>query len=171
MTTLELILLAVILGFGIGGFATGLIQAIGSLVGVLVGTTVATRAYDDIAALALPLFGGNQIAAAVTSFIFLFLLTSRLVAFVVHLIDKAYKFLAVFPGLKMLNRVGGFVLGIVEGVFVVGVVLTLVTRLPLAESTRATLETSFWLKNFIAIGSWLLPLFPEALEKARTTLE
>ena len=91
MTTLELILLAVILGFGIGGFATGLIQAIGSLVGVLVGTTVATRAYDDIAALALPLFGGNQIAAAVTSFIFLFLLTSRLVAFVVHLIDKAYK--------------------------------------------------------------------------------
>lgn len=170
MTTLELILLAVVLGFGIGGFATGLIQAIGSLIGVLVGTTVATRAYDDVASLALPLFGGNQIAAAVTSFILIFLFTSRLVGLVVHLVDKAYKFLAIFPGLKMLNRIGGFVLGIVEGAFVVGVVLTLVTRLPLSESTQTTLHASFWLQTFLAIGGWLLPLFPEALEKARSTL-
>ncbi|MFH1171788.1 MAG: CvpA family protein, partial [bacterium] len=131
MTTLEILLLVVVLGFGIAGFGAGLIQAIGSLVGVFVGTAVATRSYERVAGIALPIFGGNEIAASITSFIFLFLVTSRLVGLIVHILDKAFKFLAIFPGLKMLNRLGGFALGIIEGILVIGVVLNLVLRLPL----------------------------------------
>lgn len=167
MTTLEILLVAVVIGFGIGGFLSGLIRSIGSIIGLVVGTTVATRSYDDVAGLALPLFGGNALAAAITSFIVIFLIVSRAVSFVVLLIDKAYKFLAVFPGLKAINRLGGLILGLLEGALVVGVVLTLVTRLPLSEETMRAIQDSFWLTQFLAFGSWLLPLFPEALKRAQ----
>ncbi|MBI3956870.1 MAG: CvpA family protein [Candidatus Kerfeldbacteria bacterium] len=167
MTTLEIVLLAVIAGFGIVGFAKGLIQAIGSIIGVVIGTIVATRAFDDVAALATPLFGGNQIAASVTAFIVLFLLTSQLVGFVVRLIDQAFKIIALFPGLKLINRVGGLVLGLFEGVLVVGVVLHLVTRLPISNESLTFIRDSFWLRTFLGVGDWLVPLFPEALKKAR----
>lgn len=167
MTTLELVLLAVVVGFGIVGFAKGLIQAVGSLVGVVIGTIVATRAFDDVAALAVPLFGGNQIAASVTAFIIIFLFTSQLVGFVVRLVDQAFKIIAIFPGLKFINRAGGLALGLFEGILVVGVVLHLVTRLPISNESLAFIRDSFWLRTFLGVGDWLVPLFPEALKKAR----
>lgn len=165
MTTLEIILLAVVAGFGIGGFSAGLIQAVGSIVGAVVGTVVATRVYESVAGFALPLFGGNQIAAAVTSFILIFSVVSAVVGILVRVIDKAYKLIAIFPGLKSLNRLGGLVFGLLEGAIVVGVMLNLVMRLPLSPETVRMLQDSFWTKNFLAIGGWLLPLFPAAVEK------
>jgi uncharacterized membrane protein required for colicin V production len=171
MTFVELALIAVVCGFGIAGFASGLIQAIGSLIGVFVGTAVATRTYATVAGFALPLFGGNEVAASIVSFIVIFLVTGRLIGLIVHLLDKAYKFLAFFPGLKMLNRIGGFVLGLLEGAFIVGVVLNLLIRLPLSPETVQTIHDSQWLSNFLALGGWLLPLFPKALEEARDLIQ
>ncbi len=170
MNALDTTLVVIIAGFGVSGFLTGLIQVVGSLVGSVVGVMVASRSFRSVGGFALPFFGGNELASAITSFIILFVLTSKAVGFLFYLIDKAYKLASIIPGLKLLNRIGGLGLGLVEGIVIIGVILNLITRMPLSESALTTVENSAIMQFCITLTGWLTPLFPEVLEKAKTVL-
>lgn len=167
MSTLEITLLAVIIGFGLVGLKAGLVQSIGSIIGLVIGTAVATRTFDDVGGFLLPLFGGNQIAAAVTSFIIIVLLVSRGVGILVYLADKAF---GIIPGVNILNRLGGLLFGLIEGALLIGVIFSLSSRLPLSESTQSMIADSRLIQFTVTVSKWLLPLFPEALEKTKTII-
>lgn len=158
MTTFELVILGIILAFAFVGFWVGLFQAAGSLLGVFVGTALAARYYESVASFILPLFGGNVVAASVTSFIVIFLAVSRLLGVVIYLVNKAFKLLSVLPGVALANRVAGFFLGLLEGILAVGILLYLVTQLPVSQETRDMLASSWLLSALQNVGSWIVPL-------------
>lgn len=170
MTGLESTLAAVILGFGIVGFSAGLIQGIGSIVGLVVGVVLASRSYQSVGGFLLPLVGGNQIAAAILGFALVLFFTSKAIGLVFYFIDRAFKLVAILPGTVFLNRLGGLTLGLIEGVFVVGVTLNLVVRLPLSEKTLTSIQDSALLTFSMNAARWMISLFPEALEKAQGVL-
>ncbi len=170
MNLLEIILLAIILGFGVFGYMTGLIQAVGSIIGLFVGFAVATRYADAFAGIFLPLYGGNHVAATITAFIILFVVASKVVGLLFYAVDRVFRLLAIIPGLQLLNRLGGLLLGLLEGILVIGIILNVISHLPVASQTVALVSDSWFLRSLRAVSTLVIAVFPRALDTIRSSI-
>src|SRR5437762_1075274 len=132
LTWFDLILLLSVFGYVWGGFWTGLIQAIGGLIGLFVGEILASRYYVNFGALLKPVFNNNGIIADIFAFILIFLIVTRLVGVVFYFVNKIFNFIAIIPGLKFINRLGGAVFGFLEGALFTGITLQFISRLPIS---------------------------------------
>lgn len=168
MTLFDFVLLLVLLGFVWFGFWAGFFKTLGSLIGVFAGTFFAGMWYDEAAALVKPFVGGNESTAQIVGFILVFVLASQLVGVAFAIVNKVFKILTIIPGLKLLNRLAGGILGFVEGSLVLGIILQFAGRLPLSAEWSDRLAHSGIVKYFISLSGWLVPLFPKALEQAKT---
>ena len=79
VTLLDVILLLVLFGFVMFGFMTGLIHALGALIGVVAGTAVASRVFVPLADKYSYFFAGNENVAKIVIFILVFVIVNRLV--------------------------------------------------------------------------------------------
>lgn len=166
--TLDTVLVVVVAVFALVGFTTGLIQAVGSIVGMAIGSIIAARTFRSVGGFTLPLLGNNELVAAITSFILVFGVTTKLIGLLFHLVDKAYRLAAIIPGLKGFNRLGGLVLGAIEGVLFTGIILSVATKLPLSEQMLATIHNGAVSRFFLAVSGWVIPLLPGLYERARS---
>lgn len=166
--TLDAVLIVVIAGFAVVGFTTGLIQAVGSIVGMVIGSIIAARTFRSVGGFTLPLLGNSEVVAAITSFILVFGVTTKIIGLLFHLVDKAYKLAAIIPGLKGFNRLGGLVLGAVEGALFTGIILGVAVKLPLSEQMLATIHDGAVSRFLLAVSGWVIPLLPGVYEKARS---
>src|SRR5690606_32344673 len=98
------------------GFWFGLIHMVGSFVSIVVAAVISGNYFEFVAEKLSFLFGGRDNLGRVVTFILLFLLVTRLVGFVFWLINKLFNLIAVLPFLKTFNRLGGALLGLIEGV-------------------------------------------------------
>lgn len=164
MSVLEIALLFVAGGFALYGMMLGLIQAIGSIVGLYVGFAFATRYVDGVAHFLTPFFGGNEIAATITGFILLFIIASKLVGILFLIIDKIFRIASLIPGLQLLNRLGGFFLGLLEGIIVVGIILNVLMHLPVSAGTASTVNNSTVLRLMVDTSKVVTALYPSAFQ-------
>lgn len=171
MNWLDWLLIASIFGYVWGGFWTGLIQSVGGLVGLFLGSIVASRLYDRVGDFTQPLFGGNGLVADIVAFLFLFLLINRLVGLAFFLVNKMFNLVAVLPGMKLMNRFGGAVFGLLEGGLFVGISLQFISRLPISTPFATTVAESTVAGIFLAIAGWLVPLFPEFIRQAENAVD
>lgn len=162
----DLLLVITMFGYVWGGFWTGLIQSIGGVVGLFLGSIIASRNYVHFGDLMTPVFNNNHLLANVFAFIFIFLIVSRLVGLAFFLVNKIFHFIAIVPGLKFLNRLGGALFGFLEGALFIGITLQFISRLPIATPFATTLADSKLSHYFLSITTWLVPLFPVALKQA-----
>lgn len=167
----DLLLLASIAGYVWGGFWTGLIQSVGGLVGLFVGQIVASRWYEHFGNLLSPVFKDNHLVANIFAFILLFLLVSRLVGLLFWLVNKVFNFIAIIPGLKMVNRLGGAVFGLLEGALFIGITLQFLAHLPISTPFAGTIANSAMAKYFLDITAWLVPLFPAFIKNAENAVK
>ncbi len=128
-TLTDLVLVGIIIFFATLGLVLGLIQAIGALIGLAVGIWTALAFYVPVASWLEPMLIGNTTAAQILAFIALFLITSRLIALAFWVINKIFKLLALIPFLGSINRIGGFLLGIIEGILFCGISIYVVVNL------------------------------------------
>lgn len=171
MITTQTIALVIIIGFGLYGFATGLIRVIGSIVGVIIGAGVAVHYYTQVGGFLLPFLGNNQLVAGITAFTLLFFFSSSVVGMVFYLVDRLFKLVAIIPGLKAINRVAGLVAGLIEGILVVGVVLNAYVQLPLPKTTQPTVQNAPLLHAVMATTKTIVPGYRKALDSADTLLK
>lgn len=167
MSWLNLLIVLSVFGFVWGGFWTGLIQSIGGLVGLFLGEIIASRYYGQFAQAVLPAFNGNAVGAKVFAFIVLFLLVTRLVGVAFWLVNKIFNFIAIVPGLKLLNRLGGALFGFLEGALFIGITLQFLVRLPLSAGLAQAIAQSALATYFLKLTGWLVPLFPKFLKQAQ----
>jgi uncharacterized membrane protein required for colicin V production len=170
MNWLDILIILSIIGYVWGGFAAGLIHAIGSLVGMFVGIIVAARTYDQFGNVLEPTFGGNGVFADIAAFILLFLIVSRLIGVAFYFVNKMYNLIAIVPGMKLLNKIGGAVFGLIEGGLFAGITLQFMTRLPISTPLSAAIDDSALAQWSLSIAAWLVPLFPAALKDAENTI-
>ena len=128
-TLTDVILVAIIIFFASLGLILGLIQAIGALIGMSVGVWSALTFYVPVAGWFEPYLIGNETAAQVIAFVTIFILTSRLVGLVFWLINKIFKLISLIPFLGSINRIGGFLLGLIEGVLISGISIYVIVRI------------------------------------------
>ena len=157
ITPFDLILILVVFSFVLFGIWFGLIHALGGLLGTLVGSIVAAKYYKK---------WGVTNLAQVISFIVLFTLGSRLTGFVFYGIEKLVKVANILPGIKTINRLAGGVLGLAEGVIVIGVTLVFATKFPFPMLIAAVGKSEL-AQFLIGVGTTVLPIFPQVLKQVQ----
>ncbi len=128
MLIIDIILLVILAGFIFYGFAVGLIRMIGSLVALVVGVWVASHYYLAAFDLVRNLFSKHSDIGKIISFVVLFILADSLVSLVFALLDRAFNLMALIPFVSLFNRLGGAILGLLEGAISLGVILLLIYR-------------------------------------------
>lgn len=170
MTVLDIILLLILGGFLFYGFWVGLIHALGGLVGAIVGAVVASRLFGPLAEQWSFIFGGNENLARIVIFLVLFVIINRLVGLAFWFLEKGFKFIAIIPFLKSINRMLGAVFGLLEGVLVVGVTIYVSSRFPLGDFFTTQLQSSDVAKKLVEFSSVITPLLPQLLRQLRSVI-
>lgn len=168
-TLIDIILIAAVLAFAMGGFAFGLIRSFGAIIGLALGSYVASHYFSPLAGWLSPMIGGNAGIANVIAFIFIFTIVNRLTALVFHLINSAYNLAAIIPGMKILNRFGGLALGAIEGVLTAGLLIYVIAKfLPDWDFVTVTLNDSQAAHYLVLWSKYLIILLPDAFSKIQS---
>lgn len=166
----NIIIIIILLGFVLKGFRLGLIEGIGSLVGIIVGLIVAAHYYLDLAEHLLWLFMNNQTVANICTFLLIFILVNRGIAMVFWVFDKIFKLIAIIPFLKTFNRLLGAALGFIEGVIVIGIVLHLLINFTSGNYWNDKIDDSKVATFFKNASTIVLPLIPSGQEQLQQYL-
>lgn len=170
LTLLDLLLVLFLFGFVFFGFWTGLIHALGGLVGVAVGASIASRLFIPLASQYGFVFGGNENLAKVVTFMVIFVVVDRLVGLGFWVLEKVFNGLTVIPFLKTINRLGGALLGLVEGILVLGVSLYVASRFPIGDTFTSALQGSNIAKHLVDMSTILTPFLPLILKQVRSVI-
>ena len=163
----DIILIIIICGFVLKGFRLGLIEGIGSIVGIIVGLIVATNYYLDIADKLPWLFLNNQQVAETLSFLLVFIIANRAIAFVFWIFDKVFKIIAFIPFLKSFNRLLGAALVFLEGVILIGIVLNVLINFSHTETWSNRVDSSKVAYLVRRAANIVNPLIPKSVEELK----
>lgn len=152
----DVLLLILIIGNTISGFWGGLIYKIGTLIGGLLGLVVASRFYD--------IFHGG-VAIQILTFLVIFAIIANVVGLFFKVLNRVFNLVAIIPGMKFLNRLGGGIIGFAEAVFFWGLILLFVRQLDISAGFIQAIDASRWSGWLMDWGRTLLPLFPEGLNQ------
>ena len=114
---------------------------------------------------------GNALAAKFVAFFAIFTIINRLVVLIFHLLDKAFSLLSIIPFMKSINRLGGVILGAVEGVLTVGIALYVISKfVPNSSFVVKTLNDSQIAHYLVMLSKLLTTLLPDAFDKIKSVL-
>ncbi len=168
MSILDIILLLVIAAFVFYGLFFGLIRAIGSLAGILVGTWAAGQTYLIVSGWCHNLFFGFDNWGKIIVFMLIFTVANRLTCLLFSLLNKFFDILTIIPFLKTINRLMGAVFGFIEGSLVVGLILYVVSRYVGTQQPISQWLTGSHLAPFLlGFAQILTPLLPVLLKELK----
>lgn len=170
MPLFDLILVIVLGAFVLYGFWFGLIHAFGALVGVVVGAFLAGRLFDPLSITFSWVFGGNVNLGRIVVFFIVFTIVNRLVGFGFHLLERVFKVLTILPFLSSINRLAGAILGFLEGSLVLGGVLLLATKFPIAPGFTTAIAQSQIAAYLLGVANVIVPLLPELVRQLESAL-
>lgn len=127
MLLLEILVLVALISFAANGFRAGVIEGLGRVIGALIGFWAA----KTFAALPVAVFGlflPLSWAYAV-SFLLIFILTNHFVGLLFAAADRMFGVLTKLPLLKQISELAGLILGLVEGIVVIGGIAYLLRQL------------------------------------------
>lgn len=162
-TVLDLILILIIFVMVAYGFIMGLIEAVGSLAGLVLGAWLGSVFYQDFGNWLAPYLFGRKNLAYVVAFVIIYVFVAKLVGLIFWILNRVFKIIAIIPFLKTINRIAGAVLGLVEAVLILGVILIFLSHFPFSSwltSQLARSQLAIWL---MAIAKVLAPLLPKLL--------
>lgn len=169
MFWLDIILVIILAGFLWYGFFFGLIRLIGDLLGLIAGAFVASRFYIPLYELLDRFLPGSPGIGKVIVFVVIFGIASRLVSWLFMLLEQGFNLISIIPFLKSANRLLGVVLGLVEGVLILGIIAYLLQKhLPAAVPLTSWLEASLIAPWLITVSKILAPILPEVFNRLQS---
>lgn len=163
MNFVDILIWAVLLLFVIKGFLNGLVKEACSLLGLLAGGWAAFKYHYYLAEAIKPFIHLPQNIALVLSFIFIYLIMGLLFYLFGHLLTVACKIML----LGGINRIGGIIFGLLEGAFLLCMVLYFGTAKPVPEKVKGFLSRSRSAQGFAAAGRDIVFGWEEASKKGR----
>jgi uncharacterized membrane protein required for colicin V production len=149
----DLIILAILLLFFAHGFKRGLIQVLGGLVGIVIGAYLASMLGQQF-----------QGTTRFVAFFIVFVLINRVAALAFYLVDKIFHFVAIIPGLSTINRIAGGLVGLVEGIVVLGILLFVAQRLNFIPLVDEIYQQTQLMPPLVTVGELFLPLLKGLFE-------
>ena len=163
MNFVDILIWGVLLLFVVKGFLKGLVKEACSLLGLLAGGWAAFKYYHSLAETIRPLIHLPYGIALVLSFIFIFLVIGLLFYLFGHLLTVVCKVML----LGGINRIGGVLFGLLEGAFLLCMVLYFCNAMPMPEKVRSWLSHSRTAQGFIVAGRDIVSGWEDASKKGR----
>ncbi len=165
MSKLDFILILIIFAFGFFNFWFGFVHAVGSFVGIFLGAWLA-GIYYDVLGMWLLKYIHNPSMAKVVGFIIIYVVVNRGMGLIFSVVDHIFH----LPLLNGINRIAGAILGLVEGVLVVGLVIYVLSRFSISDRVTTVLTNSDVAHWLITLASVLSPLLPEWLYTLKSSI-
>ncbi len=170
MTIIDVTLLVVLGGFVLAGFWFGLIHMLGALLGLFLGTFLASRYYEPLAQWFFSINDVNINLLRIISFLLISFIVTRIVGFAVHIADRIFRVVAVIPFMKTFNRLLGAGLGFIEGALLLGLFVYFTSRFPITPGFELMLRASEVARVFNIAGKLMSPFLPHALRIVQSVL-
>lgn len=165
MLTIDIILLAIILLFGIIGLFRGFIKSIGRIVGLILSFVFATKLYGIISSI-LPSSITNQATRNLIGIIVMFLILAIISGLIVELLSKLFK----LPVIDIVNRVLGFAFGAIEAILVLGFIFMFITQYAIIYNPiKDFVANSFMIPFLVRCVNIVTPLLPDFLKGVEET--
>lgn len=148
MNLVDILIWLILAGFVYKGFSRGLVRQICSLAGFLLGGWAAIRYHLYLADASRHLIHLPHYLATILSFLFIFLLTGLLFYLLGHILTMMFRVML----LGGLNRLGGVLLGVLEGAFIVCMALYIGTSKPVPDKFKGYMLRSKSAAPFIEAG-------------------
>ncbi|MFA5052254.1 MAG: CvpA family protein [Patescibacteria group bacterium] len=163
MGAFTVVLLLIFFGFIAAGFYFGIIHTIGAVIGAVAGVWIASHFYPEITPF-IQFFMIKGAVADAISFIVILLVVSRLIGFVVHMLDQGFKIIKIIPFASSINRLGGAMFGFVEAALVIGTILYVTSQFNISPQITDAINNTPFAGLLMNIAKILLPLIPVALK-------
>jgi membrane protein required for colicin V production len=148
MNLVDILIWLILAGFVAKGFSKGLVRQICSLAGFLVGGWSAVKYHLYLAEASRTLIQLPHYLATILSFIFIFVIIGLLFFFLGHLLTVMFRIVL----LGGVNRVGGVAMGLLEGAFIICIVLYMLTSKPVPEKFKEYVHRSKTAAPFLETG-------------------
>ncbi|NJD91798.1 MAG: CvpA family protein [Geobacter sp.] len=148
MNLVDILIWLILAGFVYKGFNRGLVRQICSLAGFLLGGWAAIRYHLYLADVSRHLIHLPHYLATILSFLFIFLLTGLLFYLLGHILTMMFKVML----LGGVNRIGGVLLGFLEGAFIICMVLYIGTSRPVPDKFKGYMLRSKSAAPFLDAG-------------------
>jgi uncharacterized membrane protein required for colicin V production len=171
MSGFDIVLIIILAACALRGFTAGLIKAVGSFVGLIAGSWLASHFYLNLAAVTQKWYGGYDNIGKVVSFIIILVVATWAIHFLFIILDKTYNLLAIIPFLKSINRLAGAALTLFVGALILGLLLYVVAKYAPAGSLVGN-----WLTNskiaptLLIVAKILMPLLSGSLKDIKSLL-
>lgn len=159
----DLILLFLLFLFIAFGFVMGLIETLGSILGLVFGVWMGALFFQDLGNWLAPYLFGNNHFASVVAFVIIFFFISKSFGFLFFFLSKILRIFSIIPFFKSLNRIAGAIFGALEGIFVIGLILLFITQFPFSSWIDNSILESRFALIFMAAASIFTPLLPKLI--------
>jgi|GEM_PF-200380 uncharacterized membrane protein required for colicin V production len=126
MNYLDVIFIIIILFFTFNGLRKGLVKVVGGILGIFVGIYLAGLFYlqfSEWLQTLTDIFGSTE--SNIISFIVVFIITNRLFAVIIYLLDKIVS----IPIINSINKFLGGLLGFLQGFLIIALIVTIFANL------------------------------------------
>jgi len=165
MGIFDVILLFILFGFLYGGLFNGLIKSLGAILSIIIGASFASFFYLKLFVVIGGFFGPFENIGKSVCFILMFLLIGAVVGIAVKIVDRAYNLISFIPFLKTINRFAGAILGLFEGVLVLGLILYIFAKyFKVSSSVGGLLINSEIAPILIKISKIFIPFLSNVLK-------
>lgn len=163
MNVLDLILIILLFLSFLTGFWRGLIKSLGAFVGLIVGIFIAGVFYVDLAIWISEYLSWSDKILNVIAYIVILIITAKVVDIIFILLDKIFKFFAVIPFLKTINRLAGGAFGLLQGAIFLGLGIFVYSKYAFWGLFDTQIIESQIAPMLIFLIKFLLLLLPEDL--------
>lgn len=171
MSYFDIALLVILAGFLINGLTKGLIRLLGQVVGLIAASYLSSHFYLTFYQWGQAIVNWSEGTEKLLAFIILFILISSLMSALFIVIEKIFNLISIIPFTKLINRLLGGALGLLEGSLVLGLILFVAVRYTWIDSLLGnqlvSSQVSPWL---IKVANIVMPFLPEALKALKSII-
>jgi membrane protein required for colicin V production len=145
---LDILLWGILAATAVKGFMKGLVREVCALIGVVAGAWAAFNYYGSVAAVLVKFIKLPHAVAVSLSFLLIYLVLGLLFFLVGHLLTVIFKIML----LGWLNRLGGIVFGLLQGAFILCMLLAMGTSGPVPPKVKGYLQSSSMSRTLAQAG-------------------
>lgn len=165
MSTLDIILIVLLIISTWQGLSKGIIRLLGSLVALIAGSFLASRYYLIFFEWSKDFWHSQESLGKTLSFIILFIAITWVINAAFNLIGKLWGSLSIIPFTKIIDHGLGAALGFVQGAFFTGLIIYVSSKYAIIGSLWGDALVNSRIAPFLLkITEMILPVLPDALK-------
>ena len=163
MSLFDIFLIIILLLFIWKGFRSGLIGALGGLLGIILAIWSGTHYMSQVSTWLIDnLDLSNPSLANILAFIIIFIGVILVASLIISVINRIFN---IIPLIDFINKLAGGMIGFIGGILALAVLVHLLSLFPISGTISDMLEKSFLASWILSVANVIKPLMPAAIKE------